>query len=203
MINHRELIAPITNHDVFNDSKINDYKAKIIAYLRENDINIDRLSQIPRKQFSDSLVTHYNEKKIRGPANKTWDRVMKYKQTKQKKIVVNDDAITDEANGIEVYADYIHDSSSAKQIMIDERVDYAGCKEAIVKSLNIEEEFQEDVKIGIALDNKSDQITKINLKNFDAVKSRLFQQKSSSTPLYVGMEPETPTIELPIKSSIP
>ena len=40
----------------------------------ENNINGQKLSQIPRKEFSDRLIEYCdNNKRIRGPANKCWD----------------------------------------------------------------------------------------------------------------------------------
>ena len=51
-----QLISLLRNNELFNDSKINQFKDKIISYLRKNDIDGEKLSKIPRKTFSESLI---------------------------------------------------------------------------------------------------------------------------------------------------
>ena len=67
-LNH--LIALITNNESFNDEKINPFKAIIIQYLKENQIDGNTLSNIKRKQFSSSVIKYFkNNDKLRYPAN--------------------------------------------------------------------------------------------------------------------------------------
>ena len=72
---NEQLISLLQTHASFDDGKINQFKEEIIEYLKQNQINGECLMAMSRKKFSDSLVQHLNgNKKVRGPANKTWDR---------------------------------------------------------------------------------------------------------------------------------
>lgn len=74
----RHLILLLQNHKAFDDNKINTFKQNIIQYIENNQINGAELKQTPRKTFSVNLIQHMNgNKRIRGPANKTWDRFHK------------------------------------------------------------------------------------------------------------------------------
>jgi len=77
----------------FNDETINQYKSKICSYFKENEITGSKLLEIGRKQFGENLVIYAEEKKIRGAANKTFDRFLKINPTseEQKEEKMNDD----------------------------------------------------------------------------------------------------------------
>ena len=76
-LNH--LITLLQNHDKFNDTKINQFKTQIIEYLKLQNFNGQQLSDIKRKEFSNNLIQHCdNNNRVRGPANKVWDRFNKY-----------------------------------------------------------------------------------------------------------------------------
>ena len=83
--NVEQLISFLKDNDLFNDSKINQFKDKIIGFLRKNTIDGEKLLEISRKEFSDSIVKYCeNNKKVRGPANKVWDRYTKYVKSMDK-----------------------------------------------------------------------------------------------------------------------
>ena len=77
----------------FNDETINQYKSKICSYLKEKEITGIKLLEIGRKQFGENLVIYAGEKKIRGAANKAFDRFLKINPTseEQKEAKMNDD----------------------------------------------------------------------------------------------------------------
>ena len=59
---------------------MNAFKDEIIAYLISNNIDGRKLLQIPRKEFSARIVEYLNNAKVRGPANKAYDRWKKLNQ---------------------------------------------------------------------------------------------------------------------------
>ena len=72
--NLQHLLSLIQHHKLFDDAKINPFKKQIIGYLQKNQIDGAKLSQIPRKKFSENLIQFCdNNKKARGPSNKAWD----------------------------------------------------------------------------------------------------------------------------------
>ena len=86
----------------FNDKTINPFKSQILSYLRENKITGNKLLQIGKKEFGDSLVIFSGDKKIRGAAIKTFDRFCKLdidqakdNEDEKKKYNNNDNDYTD------------------------------------------------------------------------------------------------------------
>ena len=78
----KQLIFILQNHKQFNDAKINEYKQQISKFIEDNNINGQQLLDMKRKDFGQALVDLYNNKKIRGPANKTHDRFKKFDDQK-------------------------------------------------------------------------------------------------------------------------
>ena len=72
------LIYLISNHPIFNDHKINEFRNDISKYIQQNKIDGDTLSNTKRTEFSKKLTTFANNNRVRGPANKTWDRLQKF-----------------------------------------------------------------------------------------------------------------------------
>ena len=70
-----QLALLLQTHDTFNDKNINQWKQQIIEYIENNDIDGNTILNTKRKEFSQSLVDLYNDKKIRRAANKTHDRL--------------------------------------------------------------------------------------------------------------------------------
>ena len=51
----------------------------ILNFFKENDIDVQASLSINRRQFAEMLIVHDdNIPKIRGAANKVWDRLNKY-----------------------------------------------------------------------------------------------------------------------------
>lgn len=72
-----QLISLLETHHQFNDSKINEWKSQIAKYILDNDVNGNTLLNTKRKNFVQALVDLYGSK-IRGPANKAYDRFVKF-----------------------------------------------------------------------------------------------------------------------------
>ena len=67
-LNH--LIILITNHQSFNDEKINPFKDTIIKYLKDHEIDGYIFSTFKRKKFSQAIMKYnQNDKRLRGPSN--------------------------------------------------------------------------------------------------------------------------------------
>eukprot|EP00486_Rosalina_sp_Unknown_P016080 CAMPEP_0201594826 /NCGR_PEP_ID=MMETSP0190_2-20130828/192025_1 /ASSEMBLY_ACC=CAM_ASM_000263 /TAXON_ID=37353 /ORGANISM="Rosalina sp." /LENGTH=1042 /DNA_ID=CAMNT_0048054591 /DNA_START=564 /DNA_END=3693 /DNA_ORIENTATION=- len=80
--NQQQLVSLLMNHELFDDSMINQHKSQIINYIKDNNIDGDELSKMSRKTFSQNMITFcQNNKRVRGPSNKTWDRLVKYQST--------------------------------------------------------------------------------------------------------------------------
>ena len=74
-----DLLFFIRHHPVFNDKIINQFKSKIMRYFRKNQIDGLRIANTKRRAFAENLIEYDNHnKKIRGCANKVYDRLIKY-----------------------------------------------------------------------------------------------------------------------------
>ena len=78
-----DLSRLILFHPRFNDNKINEFKNEITDYIQQNNIDGAIFSNMPRKVFSEKLIGSINNNKIRGPANKTWDRIIQFDFSEQ------------------------------------------------------------------------------------------------------------------------
>ena len=91
-----DIVSWINNNPIFDDITINKYKQEIITYIEEKCIDGNQLSATKRKQFGQSIVNHYNNRKMRGAANKTHDKFMKLKV----EAMSNDYRSSDEYNNL-------------------------------------------------------------------------------------------------------
>ena len=56
-------LSLLTHHPLFDDSKINKFKDKIVKHLNDNNIDGQTLSNIPRKKFSQTMIAYCNNDK--------------------------------------------------------------------------------------------------------------------------------------------
>ena len=72
-----EILSLLKTSPIFEDATIDKFREQIATYIEVNNIDGAKLLSVRRKQFGQDIVDFYNDKKIRGAANKTHDKFIK------------------------------------------------------------------------------------------------------------------------------
>ena len=73
----RQILSLFHNHSIFDDGLINKFKQEIAKYIQHYNVDGGTLLSMQRKTFGQSIVDYYNNKNLRGAANRTHDKFAK------------------------------------------------------------------------------------------------------------------------------